>query len=209
MYVIYTLKNGKKIQGFLWNDVIEAALSHKPHFHDSISIYEINDGNVGCERRVDVYKDGNYLYFNCYDERVGIMDFDTYTVDELIEKLGKNDPNITDFTIYATLVNDTENVAIYDRRQIPNSVFLGFGRNYGSLRDAKYAEVLCLPTERRRKKSNWSYKIELTPVSAEDKLIYGVSEKYFEDFCASIISGHCRIVNRNSISKVKTLGKVK
>ena len=207
MYVIYTLKNGKKIQVFLHPDVIESELSNSLPMRDNVIIYEVEDDKVINEKIVDIYKEDNHLFFNYKNERIRIIDFDNYTVDELVEKLENNSSNINDSTIYATLIKDTENVAIYDRRQIPDSVVVGLFRNYFR-NNSKYEEVLCLPTQKHRKKVDWSYKLELTPISNKDKIIYGTKDMYFSSFCSLVRSGLIRIVNKNSvIQKVKTMKK--
>lgn len=207
MYAIYTLKDGKKIQAYLWSDVIQWGLSHHFMYHNNISIYEIDNNQIINEIISDVYQENNCLFFNYENYKISVMDFDSLSVDELIEKINNNDSSITDSVIYWTLIKDTENVAIIDKRQVPDSIIAGLLRSYSG-ENPRYEEVLCLPTAKHHQKSDWSYKIELMPISKEDKIIYGPNTMYFQAFCSFVKNGFIKIVNKNKINqKVKMMKK--
>lgn len=206
MYAKYKLKNGQKISAFLWNDIIKGE-----HFRDTTSCYSFTEeGSIDSSNEFDVNikKDENEkLFFEFNGEKIKFEDFEFMTVDQLIEKLSLNEDKsaIREDDFLATFLKDTDNVGVIDKLDEYDKFARCFGIGLTSSNSNK-KECLCVPTERRYEKYDWSYKVTLEAADEDIRVDYAYKSYYFSDLVSLIKDGHIKLVNRNTYELTPRVG---
>ncbi len=228
MYAIYTFHNNRKVRLFLWDDILEGK-----NFRTSTEGQVMqNDGkynNRDISFPIKQDKEGKF-FFELGTEKKYIDDFDYMTVNELITRMKISDEKrpVTQEEIWATFMKDTENVGMLLKVSPLDRFLLSFGIGLYSSNADKDPVMLCVPTEKKHKKSNWSYKITFEVADEQLRDSYASKDFYFSDLVSLLyVEGNkhdsynyiCELVNKNEYlidslnkdndslpkSKVKTL----
>jgi|GEM_PF-3083783 len=206
MYAKYKLKNGQKISVFLWSDIIKGE-----QFRDYTSCYPmIEEGNIDISNELNVYikKDENEkLFFEFNGEKIKFEDFEFMTVDQLIEKLSLSEDKseVREDDFIATFLKDTDNVGLIDKLDEYDKFARCFGIGLTSS-TGNTKECLCVPTERRYEKYDWSYKVTLEAADEDKRIDYAYKNYYFSDLVSLIKDGHIKLVNRNTYGLTPRVG---
>ena len=184
MFTKYTLKNGEKIEVFMWSDFLE---NHD--YRGVAEVWQYENGqrsNNPVESPVAVDDHGIYIIWN--SEKVYLNDFDFMPYEELMAKIkeGKEKDDrwfVSDDDILATFMKESEKVIVFASMPV-YEVVTPFGF---ALCGDKEIEVPCRLSTEQYPKERWGYKITLEPLESMKKVC--AKQNYsFSDFCSMLKS---------------------
>lgn len=204
----YTLKEGKKkgsrISIFLWEDFLEGDTSRQ--FAD-VGFLNLS-GKVYKEIKMPVFKDENGLFIVIDEECVYLKDFEYFPIDMLIQYMSScklEGRYISEDIILATFMKDSENIGVLCDCPMFDAIIpeMGIG-----LTGDTYKQILCVPTESRRSKNSWGYKITFEPEINGLKKFFASRDYYFSDFCKMLEDGSCVLVNKENYKTQQALNQI-
>lgn len=190
---VYTLKSGKKISVFLWDDLLEGET-----FRGTADVRAIKEdgyySSKECKKKL--FKDDTGVYIVWDSQKVYINSYDYMSADTLVSKLAEGVEKedrwfVRDEEIWATLMHESDKIGILCELPMYDMLIPSMG--IGMTSD-KYVEVLCVFSEHRYKKDKWSYKVTLVPENEKLQEYVASRHFYFSDFCSMLQSGHMRFV---------------
>ena len=196
MEAIYNLKNGKRIAAYMWQEFLEGKF-----YRGETTVREIDKNSfrvIGDSKTVKVKEDENGGFFIWDGEKIYLKDFYADEVDvmaariqECVEK--KDRWLVSEDEILATFLKHSEDVVLLCDMPIYDTYFSQWG--IATVGD-KSSTMACVLDERDYKKSEWGYKITVTPHDFVDKAFAPSEKYYFSDFCSMLVSGRCTLVRR-------------
>ena len=196
MNTYYTLKNGTRLEVFMWDDFFENDTWRG--YADVTALYDgkIYGGKRGKECRKKLFKDDKGIYIVWDGQRVYLNDFDYDTVEVMAKRIAEcviqsDHWLVSDDEILATFIKDTDNVGIVMDMPAYDMVCASLG--FGIVGDNEQT-VLCVPTERQYAKKDWHYKF--TAECEYEPLRQYIASRhfYFSDFCSFLKAGHAKLV---------------
>ena len=203
MNTYYTLKNGTRLEVFMWDDFFENDIWRG--FAEVTQLFDgkIYGGKRGRECKKKLFKDDKGIYIVWDSQKVYLNDFDYDTVEVMAKRITecvlKNDRwLVSDDEILATFIKDTDNVGIVMDMPAYDMICASLG--FGIVGD-NVQTVLCVPTERQYAKKDWHYKF--TAECECEVLRQMISSRHFyvSDFCSSLKSGHAKLVVKDEFKQ--------
>lgn len=204
----YTLPSGNKISIYMWSDFLDNKDWRGQAEVQSLlpnGKYPKNSKEV----KKPLHKDPERgLYIEWFDkgsgkvEKVYLNEYDHIPYKELVKKLDegieKNDRWIVmDDDILATFLKESDSVSIIATLPRVDFSFLGIG-----IISDKKEEVFCHLTEGNYEKSQWHYKVTLTPDVVPQELVPSRSY-YFTDLCSLLKKGVFRLIDKKELEKAE------
>lgn len=185
----YTLKSGKVIH--CWYN----------RFAGVICIQDDNGNEI---EAIKVNTEDENATFEYEGEVIHVDDYNYMTVRELLTKCRERaiadgkDPSDMNYLreneLLCTILKDTEHFGIVSDVECYNTIIPGLGIAFkGS--GSTHLKVLTIPFERRYKKDDWHYKVELKPANDDIAQLTGSECYYFSDLVGSIRCGHMKLVD--------------
>lgn len=203
MNTYYTLKNGTRLEVFMWDDFFENDTWRG--FAEVTQLFDgkIYGGNRGKECKKRLFKDDKGIYIVWDSQKVYLNDFDYDTVEVMVKRIAecveKNDRwLVSDDEILATFMKDTDNVGIVMDLPAYDMVCASLG--FGIVGDNEQT-VLCVPTERQYDKNNWHYKLTMECEMEALRQYIPSRHFYFSDFCGSLKSGYAKLVVKDDFKQ--------
>jgi len=203
MNTYYTLKNGTRLEVFMWDDFFENDTWRG--FAEVTQLFDgkIYSGNRGRECKKKLFKDDKGIYIVWDNQKVYLNDFDYDTVEVMAKRITecvlKNDRwLVSDDEILATFMKDTDNVGIIMDMPAYDMVCASLG--FGIVGDNEQT-VLCVPTEKQYKKTNWHYKFTLECECEALRQVIASRHFYFSDFCSFLKCGHAKLVVKDDFKQ--------
>lgn len=192
----YTLKDGSRISVYLWPDFLEG-----DDWRGSAEVHRLDkDGHYSGEMVYStLHKDDNGLFINWNGENVYMNEFYHIPYSELVTKLNecvekKDRWLVDDDDILATFMKETDKVGIVGEFSVFDTLIpcMGIG-----MTSDKTATVMMVPVEKRHKKSEWRYKVDLEVANKELLCLIASESVYWDDFCSFLKSGIYRLVDKD------------
>ena len=206
MYAVYTFHNDRKVRLFLWDDILEGKnLRTSTEGQVMQNDGKYNSKDISFPIKKD--KEGKF-FFEFGTEKKSIDNFDYMSVNELITRMRVSDEKrpVTQEEIWATFMKNTDNVGLLLKVSPLDKFALSFGIGLYSPNAEKDPIMLCVPTEKRYNKSNWSYKITFEVADEQLRDSYASKDFYFSDLVSLLyVKGNehgdynytCELVNKN------------
>lgn len=196
MNTYYTLKNGTRLEVFMWDDFFDNDIWRG--FAEVTQLFDgkIYGGKRGKECKKKLFKDEKGIYIVWDSQKVYLNDFDFDTVEVMAKRISecvlKNDRwLVSDDEILATFMKDTDNVGIIMDMPAYDMICASLG--FGIVGDNEQT-VLCVPTEKQYKKKDWHYKFTLECELEPLRQYVASRHFYFSDFCSFLKAGHTKLV---------------
>lgn len=194
MNTTYTLKSGNVISVFMWDDFLENDTIRK--FAEVTTIF--NGIWADKSKRAKLFKDEKGIYIVWESQKVYLNDFDYIPYTDLMEKVEQGVQNqdrwfVRGHEIWATFMKESEKVYVVCEMPIFDIIIPSLG--IGTTSD-NYVEVLCVLSEKRYTKKQWSYKISLTCENEMLRDYVPNQDFYFSDFVSMLMSGRVRLVEK-------------
>lgn len=194
MNTFYTLKSGNVISVFMWDDFLE---NETVRGYAEVTI--VSSGiRADKSKRAKLFKDEKGIYIVWESQKVYLNDFDYMPYVKLMEKVQQGVQNqdrwaVRKDDVWATFMKESEKVYVVCEMPTFDSIIpsLGFG-----ITSDNYAEVLCVLSEKRYTKQQWSYKISLTCENEMLRYYVPNHDFYFSDFVSMLMSGQIRLVEK-------------
>ncbi|MDD4036535.1 MAG: hypothetical protein PHS45_04360 [Bacilli bacterium] len=179
MYLIYRLKNNKKISVYLPHGVFEGTC-----LDGQTEGYYLSKKGYPKSRRIklDVLndKDGSF-YFELRGKKKNLSeDFEYMSIDNLIDKLAKKE-KVCFEEILSTLLGDTDNIGMV-------------------INDDNDLGLLYILDDSFYTKDDWGYKVSFIPEESELRDCYPEKVFYFQDLATLLLNGSIQLVNKNKYS---------
>lgn len=196
--------NGSRISVYLWDDFLDGETSRR---YADVGLIDVN-GFVRREIKKPVFKDKMGIFIEFNGEKVYLKDYEYMPIDMLIKYMAScklENRYVSEDIIWATFMRDTENIGVLCDCPMFEAIIPEMG--IGMTGD-NYKQILCVPTESRRKKSSWGYKITLEPDIQGLKRFFATRDFYFSDFCSMLKSGDCILVNKDDYKTAQALKQI-
>lgn len=195
MHGIYTLKNGKRITVFMWDDFLK-----NETWRQVADVRPINSDGYLCDKEAHkkLFKDDHGIYIVWDRQKVYLNDFDAPSVDELVAKIQNaiNNDNRWPFSsdeIWATFMKHSDEIGIIADIAVYDMIVPGLGIAFTG---SNSIETLCVPMfDDRYGKNELDYKIQFKCAIPSMEGIVSKETMYFSDFCSMILSGHIKLAN--------------
>lgn len=194
MNTIYTLKSGNKISVFMWEDFLE-----NDTVREFAEVRSVSDGVwSNKEKRTKLFKDEKGVYIVWESQKVYLNNFDYTSYTDLMKKVEQGVQTqdrwaVREHEIWATFMKESEKVYVVCEMPTFDIIIPSLG--FGTTSD-NYVEVLCVLSEKRYTKKQWSYKISLTCENEMLRDYVPNHDFYFSDFVSMLMSGQIRLVEK-------------
>lgn len=198
MKTFYTLKNGCRLETFMWEEMLR-----NETYRGTTEVIPIYGERRGRKCNKKLYSDDRGIYIIWNGENVYLNEYDYMSAEELIEKLeeGKKRGDrwcVYDDEICETFLRETDKIGVVLDMPVFEVVVpqLGIG-----LTGSTEVSVLCIPTEKHYTQSRWSYKFTLECENEELRRYIPSRDFYFSDFCSFLKSGIAQLVIKDEFKK--------
>ncbi len=191
----YVLKSGKKVTLKMYYDALENKKYYKEA--DLIAIEE-NGKKTFKNEYIKIENDSHGNFFTIDGEKVYASDYEYLTVDELKEKISKEE-FVTKDDVIATLLKDKDKFGIICRLVNKKMYF----NNY-NLKEATSYQV-CIPAEENYSKDMWFTKIEFIPLNEEDRKLYLSEVVYLIELYNALLRKEITLINIKKLKENKEL----
>lgn len=198
MNMYYKLDNGCHLEIFLWSDVAEGET-----FRKTIEVTPFYGKTQGRSCKKELFKDDHGVYIIWNSKKIYLNEYSYYGVNELISEIEKSKiENSTHYVsndeILATFIKCHNEIGVVLDMPAFDFIFPSFG--FGSVGNKEYT-VLCVPTEKHYKTTNWFYKFSLECECEELRKYIPYRDFYFSDFCSLVRQGIITIVEKDKFKK--------
>lgn len=191
----YTLKSGKVIS--CWYKQFAGVICVEDNEGNDVAIFDVPFGDETAT-------------FEFEGETICVGDYNYMTVRELLAKCRERaiadggDPSdmnsLCGSELLCTILKDTEHFGIVSDVECYNTITPGLGIAFKGT-GSTHLKVLTIPFERRYKKEDWNYKVELKPANDDIARFTGSESYYFSDLVSSIRYGHMQLVDVEDFQK--------
>lgn len=203
MNTYYTLKNGTRLEVFMWDDFFENDICRG--FAEVTPLFDgkIYGGKRGKECKKKLFKDDKGIYIVWDNQKIYLNDFDYDPVSVMAKRIAegveKNDRwLVSDDEILATFMKDTDNVGIVMDMPAYDMVCASLG--FGIVGENEQT-VLCVPTEKQYEKGYWHYKFTVECECEALRQYIPCQHFYFSDFCSSLKKGYAKLVVKDEFKQ--------
>lgn len=183
MYGKYITKNGTKLEAYLWEDFLSGDT-----VRTTVNLRVYKEEKI-YKHIIPLYKDDNGLYFKWDKEVFYLNDFIADTYEGLLMRLDKGE-DVSEDEMIATFLKHSDEVRVMVN--LPTFEFAIPSIGLGITGD-RTLEVLCVLTENRYKKSQWAYKLEITPMNEDYKRVVPARNYYSCDFVRAVKDGRIKL----------------
>lgn len=192
MYTIYNIENKKLLLQTFTFFREENFNKVQTNFLEG---YELDNSGkiISSKLRIYINKDEKGYFFRYKTIKKYIHDYNYMTIDELIEKMKKEEITIEEFI--ATLIKEGNKAVIVENLPLIDKI--------DETITPEMQQVGCKIVDDKNKETKWYYKIATTPLDEEHQKEYGIQEYHISDLYSLIKNGYFKIESKKTLSKIK------